>query len=315
MPRSRPTATADARWTISANVLGLCWGAWTELGVSAWGRSHEGWAIDPEPLIVFTAHLGDREPRLRDEATDWCIRNWRLISRVRLRNLVRRESAEHQARWGSFAATVNAHAGVDWPGAGTAREAYRVTGRSTLRPLTEPSMALLRLRSIFGLGTRAEVLRYRLFHARSTWVTAQALADATNYGKRNVAEAADALVQAGVLRLRAEANRNTFALAEPEKLAAFVGAPPSFAPEWAPLLMVLGTVLHLAERSVALSAEVEAVETRGALRQIEALLDALGITPPPEVRGAVFVREWNRWAVALTGSLATGEWPGGPRGR
>jgi len=31
------------------------------------------WAIDPEPLIVFTA-IADLDPRLRDEALDWCIR-------------------------------------------------------------------------------------------------------------------------------------------------------------------------------------------------------------------------------------------------
>ena len=205
---------------------------------------------------------------------------------------------------GGFAATVNAHAGVDWPGAGTVREECRVTGRSTLRPLTEPSMALLRLRSIFGLGARAEVLRYLLFHARSPWVTAQALADATNYGKRNVAEAADALVQAGVLRLRVEANRNTFALAEPEKLADFVGAPPSCAPEWDPLLTVLATVLELADRSAGRSAEVQAVETRSALRQIEVPLDGLGITPPPRGprRGLrACVEPLGRHAVGLAG--------------
>lgn len=33
-----------------------------------------------EDLICFTAFLGDEDARLRDEATDWCVRNWRYVS-------------------------------------------------------------------------------------------------------------------------------------------------------------------------------------------------------------------------------------------
>ena len=66
----------------------LAWGAWVELGVSGWAASHRDWAIDPEPLVVFTAGMTTQDPRLVDEATDWCIRNWRHLSKTRLRNLV-----------------------------------------------------------------------------------------------------------------------------------------------------------------------------------------------------------------------------------
>jgi hypothetical protein len=48
------------------------------LTAARWTRTHTDWAIDLEPLIMFTAALGDEDPRLRDEATDWCIRNGRL---------------------------------------------------------------------------------------------------------------------------------------------------------------------------------------------------------------------------------------------
>lgn len=40
-------------------------------------------AISPEPLILFTAGLGDADPRLRDEATDWCVRYGRYVSAAR----------------------------------------------------------------------------------------------------------------------------------------------------------------------------------------------------------------------------------------
>ncbi len=83
--RRRPAAT------FAEQATALAWGAWVELGVSGWTDTHSDWAIDPEPLIVFTAFLGDEDARLRDEATDWCVRNWRYVSKTRLKNLVREQ--------------------------------------------------------------------------------------------------------------------------------------------------------------------------------------------------------------------------------
>jgi hypothetical protein len=78
------------------------------------------------------------DPRLRDEALDWCIRNSHLVSVVRLRNILR-ENATNSLTPGVF----NVRAGVKWPRAGDPLN-YKITGRSTLRPLTEPPMTYLR---------------------------------------------------------------------------------------------------------------------------------------------------------------------------
>ncbi len=40
MPTSKST---------SSLVTDLCWGAWSELGVSGWGRTHENWQIESDP--------------------------------------------------------------------------------------------------------------------------------------------------------------------------------------------------------------------------------------------------------------------------
>ena len=66
---------------IRQQALDLCWGAWAELGVSGWGRTHQDWAIDPEPLVVFTVAVAESDPRLRDEVMDWCIRGIGATSR------------------------------------------------------------------------------------------------------------------------------------------------------------------------------------------------------------------------------------------
>jgi DNA-binding transcriptional ArsR family regulator len=290
-------------------VLEFCWGVWAELGVSGWARSHQGWAIDVEPFIIFTAAIGGRDPRLRDESTDWCIRNWRLVSRVRLRNILRDQSAEVLDSWGPFAATVNARAGTDWPEATTERN-YQVTGRSGLRPLTDPSMTYLRIRAIFGLGARAEILRYLLYNIDFDRISAQMLAEGTNYGKRQVSEAAEWLAQAGVLRQRMHANRNIFSLADRASLKRFVGAQPDFAPEWNNLLLIVETVLGLSDAFEKSPTDVLRVETRRALRRVEPALDELGIAGPRSRSGVEAVGEWRRWASELMSDLAAGEWPG-----
>ena len=89
----------------------LMWGAWVEVGVSGWQRTHDTWAVDPEPLIIATAALGDADPRLRDEALDWCIHYGRYVSKVRLRNLLRSQPEGVHLLWGPFAATATKHSG------------------------------------------------------------------------------------------------------------------------------------------------------------------------------------------------------------
>lgn len=153
--RRRPAAT------FANQAVALAWGAWAELGVSGWTATHRDWAIDPEPLIVFTAFLEDNDPRLRDEATDWCIRNWRYISKTRLKNLARDQPQNVREAFGEFSATIGDHAGVIWPHA-TAPRRYTVTGRSNQPQLDQASMVWLRLRAMFGLGARTEILRYFL---------------------------------------------------------------------------------------------------------------------------------------------------------
>lgn len=84
--------------------------------------------------------------------------------------------------------------------------------RSTLPPLDRPSLVWLRLRAMFGLGARTEILPYLLSRTGGAVSVAQ-LADATGYTKRNVAEACETLERAGVLAVRSVANRFYYYLA------------------------------------------------------------------------------------------------------
>ena len=287
------------------HALGLCWGAWSELGVSGWGRTHSDWAIDPEPLMVFTSLIGSSDPRLRDEAMDWCIKNGRYVSMARLRHLLRDVAPDVRESWGVFAATVNAGAGLTWPGATGQQPAYQATNRSRLRPFSEPSLIALRLRAMFGIGARTEVLKFFLFHQGVT-VAASSLADATLYTKRNVAEACEALVQAEILRKRVIANRFVYSLEEPGALSTFVGSVPPVTPDWSALLRVVVTILNTGDQPGDRNESALAVQVHQATRSMAADMDALGIRQPDWQRGVGILGQWFEWTSELMGRLASG---------
>ena len=306
MPASKRNPTEDR---LTDDVLALCWGAWAELGVSGWARTHQDWAIDPEPLVVFTASLGDLDPRLRDESLDWCIHYSRFVSRARLKNL--RSHATDLAladAWGEFSATVNARARAMWTGATHERESYRVTGRSMIRPLTEASLVVLRMRAMFGLGARAEILRHLLLR-EGTWATTAQLAASTFYTKRNVAQECEALELAGVLAMRSDSNRFYYSLAQPRTLAAFVGDLPSVRPDWRALFRVVASLMALDRAAAGLADEVLTVETHRVVRDIERDLDILGLPGPPKIRGADSWDGFRSWATLLLRDLGAGRWP------
>jgi hypothetical protein len=287
----------------------ICWGAWSELGVSGWGRSHRNWVIDPEPLIVATTWISRRDPRLRDESMDWCIRNWRHISQTRLRNVLRSTPDYSSEAWGVYSATVNSRSGTRWPYATEERSLYRVTGRSTLRDLAEPSLLVLRMRAIFGVGARTEILRHFLLTSHERFTAAE-IATAIGFAKRNVSEECELLAQAGLLRVATQGNRFNYSLDKKRhQLASFVGRAAPIAPDWRALFRVIRSVLTLAERSSEYPSEVLFVETHQALLGMEEDLRTLGLEAPPRLRSAEMLEGWFAWAEGILHSMAQGNWP------
>jgi len=313
MPTSRRSKT-DERFAGMASAL--AWGAWTELGISGWSRTHADWAVDLEPLIVLTASLADEDPRLRDEATDWCIRNSRYVSRVRLKNLLRAQPATTKQPFGEFAATVGAHAGTPWPGGGSPRP-YTPTGRSSAPALERPSMAWLRLRAMFGVGARSEILRVML-SATGAPLSVAAIAEATGFTKRNVADECDSLAAAGVLAVRVQGNRFYYSLAKAAALAAFVGDLPQVRPSWPALLAVTQHLVLLERRAEQGNPKTLAVDVSKTLRliaddvhELDLPLADLGVSieelwPTTMELGQAWLAAWS-----------SGHWPEGslmPRG-
>src|SRR5436309_4578476 len=145
------------REQVQEHVLDLVWSLWAELGVSGWRRHHTSHAIDPELLLIFTAWLGDADPRLRDESTDWCIRYGRYVAGARFKNFLSDEPDDVRRSFGTYAATVGAHSQLRWPYATKPRR-YQPTKRSKIENFRSPSLISLRLRGLFGTTARAEIV-------------------------------------------------------------------------------------------------------------------------------------------------------------
>jgi hypothetical protein len=81
----------DFRNFFLENVLNFLWRQWSALGVLGEAKSTDPWAIDPEPMILFTLEVGRYEPRLFDELMDWLVVNGRWIDIQRLRGILRQK--------------------------------------------------------------------------------------------------------------------------------------------------------------------------------------------------------------------------------
>ena len=72
---------------IERTAVELLWRQWTALGVAG-VAPHPAQAVDLEALIAFTPFVAHADPRLADEARDWCARiGPRFVSISRLRKI------------------------------------------------------------------------------------------------------------------------------------------------------------------------------------------------------------------------------------
>ncbi len=302
-------------------VLNLAWRHWTALGVSGWRLesqstvSADSTAVDPEALIHITASLAEREPRLRDEATDWCIAYGRYVSKVRLKNQLRLDIADTQA-FHSFAATVNRHAHLGWPDDGAQPRRFEPTGRSQLVVRGSSEALRMRARLIFGVSARAELLV--LLATEQHWSSsASELAERVNYGRRNVVEALDALARTGLVREMDAPGGRRYALADPVALRAVLGRPPERFLDWGRAFKACWIALQTLRNFAGAATTVQIVEAVKAAERIESELMHFWLSPPRATpRGSTAWQRFGPWALDLVAMLknpAAGEFA--PRGR
>jgi DNA-binding transcriptional ArsR family regulator len=209
--------------------------------------------------------------------------------------------------FGEFAATVNAHTNESrWPGATLPRQ-YGPTERSHLEDFTAPSLVALRLRALFGVGARAEVVRILLEHPAQDLAVSDF--DAAFYTRRNVAEALEALRMGGLVEPLAGRGVRRYRLRRTSQLHAFVGSLAQFKPDWVAIFLLLQNLRSLASRTESLLLVVRAVEARKFVRERLVLLQRIGLEAPPAVTGESYWHSFENWAIEMARAFAAGETP------
>lgn len=277
-------------------VLGTLWSQWTELGLSGWERRHHDVAIDLEALILATARLGQRDVRLQNEALDWCVAHGRFASAVRLKHLIAEGDDVTARAAGPFVATVNANSQLRWPGAGTALP-FTPTGRSDAPLLVRPALIQLRLRALWGVSGRAEVLRVMLAEG-ARFMRVSEVAAGAGFGKDAVAEALDSLSRGGLLDQAGAGNHRLFRLRRREELVTLVGPEPDWTRSW-PWQIVLPIMSGLLEAADASpkAPMAHAAEIQRRLRGWQPAFSRLGVIPPAAGTGAQLVRNFEEFSL------------------
>ena len=196
------TSPNNFRGTFLQSLLDLLWRQWTTLGVAGHGGiAHR--VIDPDALLLATCVFGRYEARMFDEMLDWLEANGWCINVQRVRSLLRKyrypgervlacvgalqAKGAAMAKWRRLSLIAEpAKTGADLeplfylpdgrPQPMFGRPEPRFAGYGLhrgnleLRHLTQPTNPelpanlLFRLRALFGVNARADILAYLLTH-------------------------------------------------------------------------------------------------------------------------------------------------------
>ena len=306
------------------HVLGLLWRQWSALGVAGPSQPADRSMLDPEALLLATTSLG-REPRLLDEVLDWLNTNGQFINLQRLQNLGRRlgdptvlrAMSAHLARrsihakWKTLLRekTTVAEAQPLFPGVpviGAPDEFFArhgwLRGPVELRQLSQPADPhrptnfLLKLRALFGMQARAEVMAYLL--ARESGHPGE-MAGRLAYFPRTLQTTLNDLARSGHLQSRREGQEKRFWLRHDDWrfLITWSAGPGDSAPEfprwvdWASLFVALESVARFLNRPEVerASPAVQAIELRACLETWDPAFVRENIHVPPGANGAAYV--------------------------
>jgi hypothetical protein len=259
----------------------------------------------PEPLIVFTAALGDRDRRLRDNAVAWCAAHRSLVSARALANTFTREGWQTDDL-ADFAATLRAVAGGRWPVADAGRP-FAVSGHGDgfPPPYIERSQLALRLRALLGVGVRAEVLRV-LLTAPPQPHTLTDLAWQAMATKRQTTDAVEQLEWSGVVSVERSRQPHQVRLVTSEHLAALLGPMPEVAPSWGPLLRLLHAAVSVLDQTDELTPTLAAAQLHGVIRDLDDQRMRLGLHLPHRSPDEDAAAHLSGWLHALLAAAAHG---------
>lgn len=293
---------------MDALLLDLCWSLWTELGVAGVIRKHQHFLILIEELVLLTAILSDQDPRLRDESLDWCSKYHHFVSVNRVKTLCKKFAPYHEPI-SVYHSTINTLAKTSWPiYKKTSPLKVRLSGKSSLRPLESPALLNIRARSIFGIGTRADIITFFLTHSKPDYASSDM--SEVCYSRINLGETLDAFYLGGLFDKFSHGNQHRYRFIKNENLQKALGPIPKYAPSWGPILEVILPLRDSILKTKNSSDTIKTVEISNVLNKLNKQLKRLNLTPPQaDSDFEMFLSAFQKWLLDLLRRLSTGEFP------
>jgi DNA-binding transcriptional ArsR family regulator len=227
-------------------ILRLLWREWSALGVA--GEKNDmkplHHVIDPESLLLFSFSLCRFDPRLFDEIIDWLNINGEFINIQRLINIqtkyifesgpqisavaeILSQKKEHRLKWKKLASLYKniderklfiTPAGKEIPvknpdpfflEKGVVRNRIQLRGNSVKFPLTGVESMLLRMRALFGINSRAEIITIL---GSVPEIYPAELSRLTGYERRSVQSVLIELSRSGILDIRSDEKEKYYRL-------------------------------------------------------------------------------------------------------
>lgn len=191
MQNSSPNSSEDLR----RSIVDLLWRQWSALGVAGHVVQGGNAAVDPEALVLFSTVFARHDARLFDEVADWLQKNGDWINLLRMARIQREHELGDVTVLGALAESLTQRSShAKWkvflktppqfnqpaplfphlPSPNRTDETFRRWGwlRTPLQPRglskaprpNQPGAFLLKLRALFGMQSRAEVLAWLLAH-------------------------------------------------------------------------------------------------------------------------------------------------------
>ncbi len=236
---------SEFKKTVLDRLLDLLWQQWTALGVPGYSSLEESNVVDPEALLMLTLTIARHDARLFDEVLDWLNVNGEFLNVQRLRNLVKEYDfmasaqlsavAEMLGCKSSFALKWNKLASEYYLEESTplfymkdgrpmaipddTDEAFRNHG--LLRPafinrgLAQPfpregiPALLLRLRALFGVNIRCEIL---CLLGSVEEIHPSLIAKLIGQAPRTIQKLLSGMVRSGAVQVRTSSREKTYSL-------------------------------------------------------------------------------------------------------
>lgn len=297
---------------VDAALAETAWSLWAELGVASNVRHHQNCLILPEELIILTAVIADSDPRLRNEALDWCSKYHHFVSVARLKAIAYELDDQIFEPLSIFNETLNSIANTKWPVFKKVDPLkVKLSGKSELPPLNLPSLLSLRLRSLLGIGIRADLLTFCLTRPLNSSFTAIDTVK-IGYNKRSLAEVLESFVEAGILRSTFKGNRKEYILIKQHEIIALAGYLPKYAPNWSHILEVFLSLRSTIGNYENYSPSSKSVISKNALEKFAKRLEVLNLPPPIALSDhESYMRSFNKWLINSLKDISQNNFWGG----